>query len=129
MTTNDAVVLDASALIAYARGERSGAPVARLLDVSCMNAVNVGECVAVLARLSSVRAATRAIARLGLHVIQCDEEIAYQAAAFHAASRLKYTSLSGCICLATAWRIGARVITTDFELQMLGTGVKVEMLR
>ena len=128
MIRNNAVVLDASALLAFALGERRGAPVGRLLDVCSMNAVNVAECVAVLARASSVRAATSAVARLGLHVVECDEEIAYRAAAFHAASRLRYMSLSGCICLATAQRIGARVISADWELQWLETGVKVEML-
>lgn len=127
-TTNDAVVLDASALLSFARGEPRGAPVARLLDVSAMNAVNVAECVAVLARASSVRAATAAVARLGLHVIPCDEEIAHEAAAYHAVSRLKYASLSSCICLATARRLGVRVVSADWELQWLQTGVMVEML-
>jgi PIN domain nuclease of toxin-antitoxin system len=58
MQKAEQVILDASALLAFARNEPGADRVRRSLASASMSAVTVAECVAVLSRFTSVAVAT-----------------------------------------------------------------------
>lgn len=129
MARDDLVVLDASAVLAFARGEPGADRVGRVLHTAAINAVNAAECIAVLARFMSSGEAMTRLSRLGLEIVSCDWDIASAAADIHAATRKRGLSLGDCICLATARGLGVPAITADGSWRALDVGVTIEMLR
>ena len=123
------VVLDASALLAFARGEPGAERVGNMLHLAAISAVNAAECIAVLARFMTSRAAEQSVARLGLEVVACDWDVAILAADIHAATRDRGLSLADCVCLATARRLGVPVVTADGAWEGVEVGVEIELLR
>ena len=129
MASADRVVLDASAVVAFARGESGASRVSDVLHAAAINAVNVAECAAVLGRFMPIGDAVRKLARLGLTIVACEWDLAVSAAEIHAASRDRGLSLGDCMCLATAKQLGVAALTCDSGWRELNVGVKVEMLR
>ena len=128
MVEGELVLLDASALLALAREETGADRVRRSLPSASINAVNVAECLAVLSRYAPTHAAAQAVARLGLNVISCDWQTSTLAADFHASMRDRGLTLSECIGLATARRLGATLLTANRALAGLDVGVAIEVL-
>jgi ribonuclease VapC len=123
------VVLDASAVLAFARNEPGADRVQQTLGTAVISAVNVAECLAVLSRFTTTHAAARALSRLGLTVISCDWETAVAAAELHAAVRERGLTLADCVCLATARRLGRRALTAERAWAGLEVSVPVEVLQ
>lgn len=129
MARSDAVVLDASAIIALAQGEVGAEIVEAAIATAVMNAVNAAECVLVLGRTMSTASAATAIASLGIEIVPCDWAVAVAAADIHAATRSRGLSLGDCICLATARNANTRVLTADRAWDGLDIGVTIDVLR
>ena len=130
MSDASRVVLDASAVIALARGERGASAVESVIDRASLNAVNFAETVVVLVRAGVTRrSAVASLRALQLQIEPCDEAIAEISADIHAATRKHGLSLGDCICLATARQLGAKVLTADRAWRSLDVGVVVEVIR
>ena len=129
VASDDLVVLDASAVLAFARAEPGAERVRSVLHSAAINAVNAAECLTVLARFTSSREVVTRLARLGLRVIACDWDVARSAAEIHSGTRDRGLSLGDCICLATARHLNAPAITADRGWRTLDVGVRIEMLR
>jgi PIN domain nuclease of toxin-antitoxin system len=93
-----------------------------------MSAVTVAECVAVLSRFTSVAVATQFLSRLGLNVIACDWQTSVLAAELHASAKDRGLTLTDCICLATARRLGLGALTANPDWGALNLDVSVEVL-
>lgn len=126
----EAVVFDASAVLAIARREPGAEPLAPLRDRALLSAVNAAEVYAKLfaAGLSESQIADglRAVVR---RVVPFDEEQARLTAAVHAATRPHGLSLADCACLALGRRQQAAVYTGDRAWAELNLGVRVELIR
>ena len=94
MARSDAVVLDASAVIALAQREPGAEIVEAAVPSAVMNAVNAAECVLVLGRTRSTAWAASAVASLGIEIVPCDWAVAVAAADILAASRARGLSLA-----------------------------------
>ena len=129
MARSDAVVLDASAVIALTQREPGAEIVEAAVSSAMMNAVNAAECVLVLGRTRSTAWAASAVASLGIEIVPCDWAIAVAAADIHAATRARGLSLGDCICLATARNANMPVLTADHAWHGLDVGVTIEILR
>jgi PIN domain nuclease of toxin-antitoxin system len=126
----EAVVLDASAVLALLREEAGASQVADLLPAAAMSSVNLAEVLVVLDRNGVPPAdAKRAVDALALDIIPADGATAHAAAAVAAASRRRGLSLGDCFCLATARVAGRVAVTADREWASLKAGVKVVVVR
>jgi ribonuclease VapC len=129
-------VLDASALLAYLRGEAGGQMVKAVLAAGAViNAVNYAE---VLTRLSDAGEEPAIIHRrlrdqglIGalLAVTPLDEADGVTIARLRAPTRAHGLSLGDRACLATALRVGRPVITADRAWATVDVGVTVHLIR
>lgn len=108
-------VLDASAVIAFLRGEPGADVVLQALDAQpTISAVNLAE---VLSKLidkgATAHVATQAVAALGLTVVDLDASTAHQVAWLRATTRHLGLSLGDRACLALGESLGAVVLTAD----------------
>ena len=128
MAEPERVVLDASALLAFAREEPGADRVRGILPFAAISAVSVAECVAVLSPFTGARLAALSISRLGLNVISCDWETAVGAAELHTSSRARGLALTDCVCLATARRLRIPALTANVAWRGLDIDVAFEVL-
>lgn len=116
-------VLDASAIVALLADEPGGTEVEELLGArggSC-SAVNLAEVLDWLIRLgrvdpSAAREALAAVVTAGLEVVPCDKSIGLQAGELRALRydrRTAAISLADCVAVATAFALGATLVTSD----------------
>jgi ribonuclease VapC len=129
-------VLDASALLAYLRGEAGGQMVKAVLAAGAViNAVNYAE---VLTRLSDAGEEPAIIHRrlrdqglIGalLAVTPLDEADGVTIARLRTSTRALGLSLGDRACLATALRVGRPVITADRAWATVDVGVTVHLIR
>ncbi len=115
MSTSD-VVLDASALLALLLDEKGAEATARALDegqtVVC--AANLNEVVTRLALLGNAPKSIReALDPMKLRVIDVDEDLAFRAGFMAPEAKPLGLSMGDRLCLATAERMKATVLTTD----------------
>ena len=128
MAAPDQILLDASALLAFARNERGSDRVRRSLATASISAVSVAECLAVLSQFTTATVAAQVLSRLGLNVIACDWQTSVMAADIHATARDHGLTLTDCICLATARRLGIAALTANAEWAELDVDVSVQVL-
>jgi PIN domain nuclease of toxin-antitoxin system len=123
------VVLDASALLAFLRGEPGADRVEASLRGALISAVNWSE---VLAKAADYGAALGAIRRvlepLPVRVIPFDGEDAVLAAALRAGTMSHGLSLGDRACLALGKRLGLPVLTSERSWPTI-EGVKVQVIR
>ncbi len=115
MSTSEAV-LDASALLALLLDEKGAEATARALDEgqAVVSAANLAEVVTRLALLGNAPKSIReALGPMKLRVIDVDEELAYRAGLMAPEAKPLGLSLGDRLCLATAERMKATVLTTD----------------
>lgn len=117
MTAADApaVVLDASALLAYAFGEPGGETVGPLIAGALISAANWSEWFQKVAQRGVATAGLRAeLEALGLVIVPADADQAERAAALWPLTRPLGLSLADRLCLALGQaRLPARVVTAD----------------
>jgi PIN domain nuclease of toxin-antitoxin system len=110
-----AVVLDASALLAYAFGEPGGEAVGPLIAGALISAANWSEWFQKVAQRGVATAGLRAeLEALGLVIVPVDAEQAEQAAGLWPLTRPLGLSLADRLCLALGQaHLPARVVTAD----------------
>ena len=126
----NAVVLDASAILAVIFDEPGAENVLPHLPTGCVSTVNLAEVATVALRrgadLSQVR---EFLARLPLDVIPFTAEHAYQAAALEPHQRKFNLSLGDRACLATAVVLDRPVVTAERGWVKLPLSVPVTPIR
>jgi len=123
-------VLDASAVVAFIRGEPGAQVVEPRLASSLLSSVNAGEVVARLIKLDVAPAdAIQWVRRLDYEIVAVDAAIGLRAGELSALTRSKGLSLGGRICLALAEREGVPALTADRAWADLGLDIKVSLIR
>ena len=126
---NSPVVLDSSALVAIALGEKRGERAKRVIREApgqCfIHAVNAFEVFVVLARNEVSQAdAWRAVSFGGVLVVdEIPEEMTLRAAALKIAH--EHLSLGDCHCVAFAEEMGGCLLTTDERLASVSTSINM----
>ena len=123
-------ILDASALIAFLRNEPGAAKVAKVLDKSCISAVNLAEtCSKMIEYGKELEAVTFQIERLQIPVVPFDGEQAKNVASLWKRTRDVGMSLGDRACLALALKTSLPAFTTEREWSKCSLGVKVVKVR
>ena len=123
-------VLDASAMLAFLRGEPGADRVNSYRGDALASAVNVAEVVSRLsdlgARLSEIR---RAIALMAVEIVAFDEEQALAAASIRDATRSRGLSLGDRACLQLAAQRRLPAVTADRAWAELDVDADVRLIR
>lgn len=126
-------VLDASALLAFMRGEDGSDEVARALDAGCeISVVNVAEALSKLAEAGDDPAGTvERLAELGdrLQVTGVDVDDAVEVARLRPVTKERGLSLGDRACLALAARQNLPAMTADTAWRELDVGVEIVLIR
>jgi PIN domain nuclease of toxin-antitoxin system len=123
-------VLDASALLAFFRGERGADAVEPLIDGSAISAVNWAETMQILQRRKVATGDWRAdLEALGIPVIPFSAEHAEATADLWGATQEKGLSLGDRACLALAKITRVQAITADSTWRGLAVGVEITIIR
>jgi ribonuclease VapC len=129
---NEAVVLDASALIALMDAEPGQEAVAAVLPGARMSAVNLAEVVSKLAErgMPATDAHADALA-LGIDVAPFDADLALDVGVLRPSSRAAGLSLGDRCCLALARRHRAAALTTEARWAQIAqaAGVTIHNIR
>lgn len=123
-------VLDASAMVAFIRGEPGGDIVDGYVGQALASAVNVAETAARLVDLGlSLTEVERSIAHMFLDVVPFDNAQAIATAGMRRATRHRGLSLGDRACLELAARRGLPAVTADRAWAELGVDVDVRLIR
>lgn len=123
-------VLDASAMVAFIRGEPGGEIVNGYVGDALASAVNVAETASRLVDLGvSLTEIRRSIAHLFLDIVPFDEEQALATAASRRATRHRGLSLGDRACLELAARRGLAAVTADRAWAEIEADVEVRLIR
>ena len=127
---SEAVVLDASAVLALLQSEPGAERIGAALPHAVVSSVNLSEVVAKLAEGGMRSEAIRAsLTGLDLNVRPFDENLAYDAGELRPATRAHGLSFADRACLALARHLGATALTADRTWTKLEVGVAVEASR
>ena len=125
---NDAVVLDASAVLALMDAEPGEDAVAAVLPGALLSSVNLAEVVSKLAERGMPAAQAHADAlALGIEVVAFDSELALVAGALRPLTRAAGLSLGDRCCLALARSRRAAVLTTETRWDPIARTVDVKI--
>jgi ribonuclease VapC len=125
-----AVVLDASALLAFLFKEPGAERVRAALPGGLMSAVNLSEVVTTALRFGGTLPETTAmLAQLPVETIPFTADDAVLAGSLWPATRTKGLSLGDRCCLALGTRLRVPILTADREWTSLDIGVQVEAIR
>jgi PIN domain nuclease of toxin-antitoxin system len=129
--SDDAVVLDASAVLAFLQDEPGAAAVEASLPHSVISAVNLSEVIAKLSERGMPAEAIReALEGLPFDVHAFGLDDAYKAGALRAATRAAGLSFGDRACLALAARLGVAAVTADRAwIKPNGVSVPVRVVR
>lgn len=123
-------VLDASAIIAFLRGEAGADKVAPAIATSVASSVNVAEVVAWLSRGPMDEQEIRgAIDDLGLDIRAFDKEAAISTGLLWRATRARGISFGDRACLSLARQLDLPVLTADRAWAKLDVAVEVRLVR
>ena len=124
------VVLDASAMLAFALGEPGRDVVDGYLGGALASAVNVAEAGTRMVDLGASRdEARRTIAHMSLEVVPFDGAQALAAVGLRDATRHRGLSLGDRACLQLAAQLGLPAVTADRAWAELELGVEVRLIR
>jgi ribonuclease VapC len=125
---NEAVVLDASAVLALMDAEPGQEAVAAVLPGALVSAINLAEVVSKLAErgMPAVQAHADALA-LGIDVVAFDGDLALDVGALRPLTRAAGLSLGDRCCLALARLNHAAVLTTEARWEPVAKTVDVKI--
>ena len=123
---NEAVVLDASALLALMDAARGQEAVAAVLPGALLSSVNLAEVVSKLAERGMPAAQAHADAlALGIDVVAFDGDLARDAGVLRPLTRAAGLSLGDRCCLALARSRDAAVLTTETSWEAIASAIGV----
>lgn len=123
-------VADASAVLAYALGERGEEKVAEVRERCIVATPNLLEAFSKLIRADfPVDRVQFFLTQFFPRVAHLDRELAEAAGALHASTRRQGLSQADCVCLMLGMQLGAKILTADRRWQELDLGVKLELIR
>ncbi len=123
-------VADASAVLAFARGERGEKRVGAVREDSVVSSVNLLEAFSKLVRYDVPAEQVKLFLRESFpRVIPVDRELAESSAVFHASTRDLGLSYADCVCLMLGSQRKAIVLTADRDWKEVELDVKVELIR
>jgi len=124
------VVLDASAILAYAMGERGSDAVRERLSNAAMSAVNYSEVLKkTIERGGDAQLIGLLLERTNVEIVPFDEQQAAAAARLFPATRDKGLSFADRACLALALQLKAVLYTADRRLAEIDAPVRVVLIR
>ena len=126
------MVLDASALLAFLKGEAGGTMVKRQLAGAYMSSVNLAEMASTFVHAGMPPDEVEAgLCDLPLTIVPLDAELAYRASALRAVTADKGLSLGDRCCLALAHHLEMTALTCDRAWADVAevAGVKVKLAR
>lgn len=123
-------VLDASALLALINKETGWQKVMEALPNSCISAVNLSECAAVLFMIGASREEITSILNdLAPEVIDFNAELAYLAAELRTVTKDHGLSLGDRSCLAVAKDKNLTAVTADRVWKNIKSGISIDCIR
>lgn len=123
-------VLDASAALAYLRGEPGGEAVEAKLARSVMSSVNLAEVVAkLIERGASPTLAEEIVGGLGCEIAAVDAALGLRAGVMHGETGRHGLSVGDRVCLALAEREGLPALTADRVWGALDLPIQVALIR
>ncbi len=124
------VVLDASAILAYAMGERGSDAVRERLSNAAMSAVNYSEVLKkTIERGGDAQLIGLLLERTNVEIVPFDEQQAAAAARLFPATRDKGLSFADRACLALALQLKAVLYTADRRIAEIDAPVRVVLIR
>lgn len=126
------VVLDASALLAFLKGEAGGSAVRPLLPNSVMSAINLAEVATTFIHAGMPADEVElALRELPIRIVPLDEDQSYQASELSPLTADKGLSLGDRCCLALARSLALPALTCDRAWGGLppAMGVEVKLVR
>jgi ribonuclease VapC len=123
-------VADASAIIAFARGEAGEQHVAKVREKCVVSSVNLMEVFSKLVRCDVPVDRVRGFLRESFpNVVPLDRDLAETSAVLHATTRVLGLSYADCVCLALGSQRQAIVLTADRDWKKVTFDVTVELIR
>ncbi|HVX09881.1 MAG TPA: PIN domain-containing protein [Pirellulales bacterium] len=123
-------VADASAVLAFVKGEEGEKHVARVRESCVVASPNLMEAFSKLIRHQmSAEHVTVFLREAFPRVVPLDRELAETSAVLHAATRKLNLSYADCVCLCLGNQRKATVLTADHNWAEVDLDVKVELIR
>jgi ribonuclease VapC len=124
-------VLDASAIMAFVRGEPGADVVGGFLPGALASTVNLSEAMAKAVESAPDRAdaSWHNLMALGVEIIDFDTELARRAGELRASTRKAGLSFADRACLALAEREGLPAVTADKRWAGLDLGIDIRLVR
>jgi ribonuclease VapC len=123
-------VADASAVLAFARGEKGEQRVAAVREYCIVSSLNLLEAFSKLVRYDMPAERVQQFLRESFpRVIPLDRELAELSAVFHAHTHKLGLSYADSVCLVLGKQRKATVLTADRDWKKLNVNVKVELIR
>jgi len=123
-------VLDASAILAFLRGEPGADVLSGYRGDAMVSAVNIAEAGARLADFGASPAEVRwSVSLMSLEIVPFDEEQAHATADIRGATRHLGLSLGDRACLQLAARRGLPAVTADRLWAEVDAGVEIRLIR
>lgn len=123
-------VLDASAVLAFARGEAGEKKIAKVRENSVVSALNLLEAFSKLVRYDIAAESVQTFLREAFpRIVPLDRELAEQSAVLHANSRGHGLSYADCVCLTLGRQRKATVLTADRRWTTIEPKQAIELIR
>ena len=123
-------VADASAVLAFVRGEPGEKHVAKVREQCVVAALNLTEAISRLIRYEMPADHVQGFLREAFpRIAPVDRDLAETSAVLHAATRKLDLSYADCVCLALGSQRKATVLTADRRWKELKLDVTVELIR
>lgn len=124
------VVLDASALLAFLRGEPGADVVRQRIGGAAISAVNYSEVLKKTIEVNGLPEVVHAhIGTLGVNVVPFDEQQARSAASLYPATRTLGLSFADRACLSLGTSRGATVLTAEGKWGGIALPVRIKLIR
>jgi PIN domain nuclease of toxin-antitoxin system len=123
-------IADASAILAFARGESGHERVGEVRDRCVVSTVNMMEALSRLLRYDLPAESVQTFLRETFpRTVDLDRDLAETSAVLHATTRSIGLSYPDCICLALGSRRNATVLTADRRWREVSPNIAVELIR